>query len=84
MSEAVVVALITGGMSLAGIALSARAQSRTLMHKLETALAVMETKMDELARETRAHNDFAVRIPVIEEQVRSISSRADVLERRTA
>ena len=84
MSEAIIVALITGGLSLVGIIISARAQSKTLMHKLETALAVVETKMDELTRETRTHNDFAVRIPVLEEQIRNMTSRLEALERRAA
>lgn len=69
MIETIVTALITGGITLAGVAISNnRAQ------------AIMETKVDELTREVREHNNFARRMPVVEEQIRGINHRIGDLE----
>ena len=54
--------------------------NQTLMQNLSTSNAVMETRMDELTREVRSHNNFAQRIPVVEEQIRVINHRIGDLE----
>lgn len=69
MSEAIITALITGGITLVGVLI---ANSRTQ--------AVMETKVDMLTREVREHNNFARRMPVVEEQIRVINHRIEDLE----
>ena len=69
--ENIIVALITGGITLAGVLLSNR-----------TAQAVSEEKISELTREVREHNHFAQRMPVVEEQIRAVSRRVDVLEQQ--
>lgn len=51
---------------------------------MQVAQAVTDTKIDELTREVRQHNDFASRIPVIEEQIKVANHRIDDLEKRTA
>lgn len=80
MSETILVALITGGLSLAGVFVSsARAASKNEA-AIKTAQAVTDTKLEELTREVRKHNGFAERMPVVEEQVRAISHRIDELE----
>lgn len=76
MSEAIIVAIITGGLSLLGVILSVRAQSKNIDKKLEISQAVMETKLTELTREVRTHNDFATRIPRLEAQVEELQRRA--------
>ena len=43
--------------------------------KMSEALAVMEQKIEELTRETRMHNNFAEKIPVLEERIRTINHR---------
>ena len=48
--------------------------------KLDKQQAVMETKMDELTREVREHNNFAKRMPVVEEQIKVINHRIEDLE----
>ena len=80
MSEAIIVALITGGLSLLGIIYSSNKAARAMDSKLDKQQAVMETKMDELTREVREHNNFAKRMPVVEEQIKVINHRIEDLE----
>ena len=71
MGEAVIVALITGGLTLRGGMIS---NGRTQ--------AILETKVEELAREVREHNTFARRMPVVEEQIKVINHRLADQERK--
>ena len=80
MSEAIIVALITGGLSLLGIIYSSNKTAQAMDSKLDKQQAVMETKMDELTREVREHNNFAKKIPVMQEQIRVINHRIGDLE----
>ena len=80
MSEAIVAALITGGLSLLGIIYSSSKTTQAMDSKLDKQQAVMETKMDELTREVREHNNFAKRMPVVEEQIKVINHRIEDLE----
>lgn len=73
MTETVVCALITGGLTLMGVFI---ANSRTQ--------AVTEAKLDELTREVREHNHFAQRMPVVEEQIKVINHRIADLEKETS
>lgn len=81
MSEAILVALISGCLSLAGVIISNRKTTTQVTHKLETHQAVTDTKLEELTREVRLHNGFAQRIPVVEEQIKVINHRLTDLER---
>ena len=67
--ENIIVALITGGVTLAGVLLSN-----------QKAQAVTETKIEELTREVREHNNFARRVPVLEEQMKVANHRIQDLE----
>lgn len=80
MSEAIIVALVTGGLSLLGIIYSSSKTTQAMDSKLDKQQAVMETKMDELTREVREHNGFARRMPVVEEQIKVINHRIEDLE----
>ena len=80
MSEAVVVALITGGMSLVGVVVTCLATARKTEKAAAVSQAVTETKIDELTREVRAHNNFARRMPVVEEQIKVMNHRICDLE----
>lgn len=80
MSEAIIVALITGGLSLAGVVITCMATARKTEKATAVAQAVTETKIDELTREVRLHNGFAEKIPVIQEQIKVINHRLDDLE----
>lgn len=81
MSEAIVVALITGSVSLIGAILSNLASARKAEASIWTRQAVTDTKLEELAREVRMHNRFAERIPVVEEQITAIHHRIGNLEK---
>lgn len=81
MNEAILVALITGGMSLAGVVVTCLATARKNEQIIKVTQAVTDTRLDELTREVRAHNDFAQRVPVMEEKLKSISHRVAALER---
>ena len=59
MTETIICALITGGLTLMGVLIANGKQQ-----------AVTEAKLDELTREVREHNNFATRVPVIEEQIK--------------
>lgn len=80
MSEAIVVALITGGLSLIGVVATCLVTARKSEHNQEIAQAVMKSQMEELTREVREHNGFAKRMPVVEEQIRVINHRISDLE----
>ena len=69
MSDAILVAIITGGLSLLGIIYSSGKSASKVDAKLDKQQAVIETKLNELTREVREHNNFARRVPVVEEQI---------------
>ena len=81
MSEAIVVALITGGLSLAGVVVANLASARKSAANIQTMQAVTDTKIEELTREVREHNGFARRMPVVEEQIKVINHRLSDLEK---
>ena len=80
MSDSIIVALITGGMALLGSVIASRQQAKDIDHKLDKQQAVMNTKLDELTREVREHNNFARRVPVVEEQIKVANHRISDLE----
>ena len=80
MSEAILVALITGGLSLLGVVVTNLAAARKNEEAIRTAQAVTDTKLEELTREVREHNHFARRMPVVEEQIKVINHRLSNLE----
>lgn len=82
MSEAITVAFITGGLSLLGTIITVLMTSNKTREELRISQAVMETKIVELTREVREHNGFAKRMPVIEEQIKTINNRLDAIESR--
>ena len=69
MIESIIVALITGSMTLIGVLIASNKQQ-----------AVTDTKLDELTREVREHNDFARRVPILEEQMKAVNHRISDLE----
>ena len=85
MSEAIIVAIITGGLSLIGVIVSnnrtAQSMDKSMNAKLDKQQAVTETKLEELTREVREHNNFAKRVPVLEEQIKVANHRIEDLEK---
>lgn len=80
MSEAIVAAIITGGLSLVGVIVTSLVTARKSENAIKIAQAVTDTKIQELTREVREHNNFAKRMPVVEEQIQVINHRIDDLE----
>ena len=80
MIESVVTALITGVLSLTGILISNQSTVRKNEHAIHTAQAITDTKLEDLTREVREHNQFARRMPVVEEQIKVINHRISDLE----
>lgn len=80
MSEAILVAVISGGLSLLGVVITGVFTARKNETALKVAQAVTDTKIEELTREVRLHNGFAQRMPVVEEQIKVINHRIEDLE----
>ena len=81
MSEAIIVALITGGLSLSGVLISNIMATQNMDAKLEKQQAITDTKLDELTREVREHNNFAKRVPVLEEQIKVANHSIEDIEK---
>ena len=75
MSEAIVVALITGGLSLAGVIATCTVTANKQEKAQAVAQAITDTKIQELTREVREHNNFAHRIPILEEKIHNLEQR---------
>lgn len=81
MSESIIVAIITGGLSLIATIISNNRTAQSMDAKLDKQQAVTETKLEELTREVREHNNFAKRVPVLEEQIKAANHRIEDLEK---
>lgn len=80
MSEAIIVAIITGGLALLGTIITNNKNARDMDAKLDKQQAINTEKIEELTREVREHNNFAKRMPVVEEQIKVINHRISDLE----
>lgn len=83
--------VLVAALSLIGVVASNRTSNRVMLEqlkshseasdaKLEKAQAVTDTKLENLANEVRKHNDFAQRVPVLEEKIKVANKRIDDLE----
>ena len=80
MTEGIIIAIITGGLTLIGVIISNLASARKTQATIETKIEVQNTKIDELTREVRLHNNFAQRVPILEEQMKVANNRIKDLE----
>lgn len=80
---AVISAFITGGLALLGVVITNISSNKKVQTKIEIQAAVTDTKIDELTREVREHNNFARRMPVVEEQIKVINHRIKDLEEKS-
>ena len=78
--ESVISAIIAGGLALIGTVITVSSGQKKTEQRLQTAQAVTDCKIDELTREVRLHNNFAQRVPVMEEQIKVINHRIADLE----
>lgn len=81
MTEAIIVALITGGLSLIGVVVTCLATAKKNEKQLEVSQAVMRTEITELTREVREHNNFAKRMPVVEAEIENIYNAINELKK---
>lgn len=80
MSDVIIGALIAAASAIIVQLLAGKAQSKALYAELDKQAAVTNTKLEELTREVRRHNDFASRIPVLEEKIEVANHRINDLE----
>lgn len=84
MTEGVYIATISSGLTLIGVIITSIASNRKIQrnieHNIELNQAITNTKVEELTREVREHNNFARRMPVVEEQIRYLCERIKNLE----
>jgi uncharacterized coiled-coil DUF342 family protein len=86
LSDAIMVALITGGISLFGSILTIVLTNRKQQQDLDRKIAVIETKMDDIKDDVRAHNKYAQmfseNVPAIKQHMIDVDRRLDNIERR--
>lgn len=73
--ETIISAAITGVLALAGVIITNSQSNRKIEQKLSTAQAVTDYKIEELTREVREHNNFAKRMPVVEQRIEDIDEK---------
>lgn len=78
--ETILSAVITGGLALVGVVITNMQSNKKVEQRIATAQAVTDCKLEELTREVREHNNFARRVPVVEEQIKVINHRLQDLE----
>lgn len=78
----IVASVITGLLALIGVIITNSSSNKEIEHKLETAQAVTETKLENLTSEVRKHNEFANRMPVLEKRVDVLEENVKELQRK--
>jgi len=80
--ESIIGAAITAVGSIVAVVITCVATSKATQGKMQVAQAVTDAKIAELTREVREHNNFARRMPVVEEQIKVVNHRIEDIERR--
>lgn len=81
MGEGILAALITGGLSLVGVIISGLLTTKKTEMAMKVNQAITDTKLEELTREVREHNNFARRMPVVENDIKDLQRRVSALEK---
>jgi len=79
--ETIIATIITAGLGLVGVIITNSRSNDKMLSAMKTSQAVTDTKIEELTREVREHNNFARRMPVVEEQIKVINHRLSDLEK---
>ena len=79
--EGIITSIITGSLALLGVIITNMQSNKKIENQLDKRQIVTDTKLEELTREVREHNNFAKRMPVVEEQIKVINHRIDDLEK---
>lgn len=80
----IIVAVITGVLTLLGVIITNTQSNKKVEQKIQTAQAVTDCKLEELTREVREHNNFARRMPVVEERIKNIKDKIEYLHSNKA
>lgn len=80
--ETIISAAITGGLALIGVIITTMQSSRKIERKLEIHQAVTDQKIEDLTREVREHNNFAKRMPALEQKVAGIDEKINILHKQ--
>lgn len=80
--EGIISAFVAGGLALVGVIITNMMGNKKIENQLATAQAVTDTKLDYLTEEVRRHNNFASRMPVVEEQIQTLKSKVENLENK--
>lgn len=75
--ESLISSVVTGFLALVGVIITVMESNKKIDVKLEKAQAVTDIKLEELTREVRSHNNFAEKIPVLEEQIKHINKKIE-------
>ena len=79
--ESIIGAIITGVLTLVGVVITTLNSSKKIENNLKTQQAVTDTKIEELTREVREHNNFAQRVPILEEQMKMANHEIEELKK---
>ena len=80
MTESIVVAIITGVLTLVGTVITVLSANRKTISSLEIQQAKTDQKIENLTKEVQKHNNFAERMPVVENDIKTIYNRIDKIE----
>ena len=80
--EGIIASLITGGLALIGVVITNIAGNKKFETQLDKKQAITDVKIDALTQEVKKHNDFASRVPVMEEQIKVANHRIEDLEKK--
>lgn len=80
MTDTIICALISGGLALIGVIITSKSTANKIQKQLEISQAVTDTKIEELTREVREHNNFAKRMPVVENEIKHIEQDIGTLK----
>lgn len=73
--------ILASGITLVGVFAKLKQTNTDIIHRLETSQAVTDTKIEELTREVREHNNFAQRMPVVEDNIKELKKIANELQK---
>lgn len=81
--ETIIAAAISGGLALIGVIVTVNRSNQKFMQEIKAefskAQAVTDVKINELTREVREHNNFAKRMPVVEQRIEAIDEKIRIL-----
>lgn len=78
--EALIAALVSGGLALVGTVITVNASTKKTEQTLLTELAVMKTEVKNLRKEVEKHNNFAERVPKLERAVETLDGDVHQLQ----